>query len=123
MSREHSAKEVYYDGACPLCRREIAAYRRMPGLQSVVWRDVSDPDFAAEGVDREAALARFHVRRADGEVVSGAKAFLAIWRRSARLAPVARTLDRQPFLAALDLGYAAFLRLRPLWRPRPDAGL
>lgn len=111
-----AATEVFFDGACPLCRREIAAYRGMSGMEAVEWRDVSDPDCAPEGLDRAAALARFHVRRADGRVVSGARAFLAVWRRSPRLAPLARALERRPFVALLDLGYAGFLRLRRLWR-------
>ncbi len=28
---------VYYDGTCPLCRREIAFYRRCAGATSIVW--------------------------------------------------------------------------------------
>jgi predicted DCC family thiol-disulfide oxidoreductase YuxK len=111
-----AAAECFYDGACPLCRREIAAYRGARGLEDVVWRDVSDPACAPEGLDRDAALARFHVRRRDGRLVAGAAAFLAVWRRNPRLAPLARALDRRPFLGALDLAYAGFLRLRPLWR-------
>jgi hypothetical protein len=73
---------------------------------------------AVPDLDREAALARFHARRADGALVSGAAAFLAVWRLSPRLAPVARLLDRAPFRQALELGYRGFLRVRPLWRRR-----
>lgn len=111
-----AAAEVFYDGACPLCRREIAAYRGMAGMEAVAWRDLTAAGAAPPDLDREAALARFHVRRADGTLVSGARAFLAVWRRSPRLAPLARALDRRPFVALLDVGYAGFLRLRRLWR-------
>jgi predicted DCC family thiol-disulfide oxidoreductase YuxK len=111
-----AAAEVFFDGGCPICRREIAAYRGMAGLEDVIWRDVSDPACAPQGLDRAAALARFHVRRGDGTIVAGARAFLAIWRRTPRLARLAQALDRRPVTAVLDLGYAAFLRLRPLWR-------
>jgi predicted DCC family thiol-disulfide oxidoreductase YuxK len=109
-----AAAEVFYDGGCPVCRREIAAYRGMAGMEAVVWRDV-----AAEPVpdlDRETALARFHVRRADGALVSGAAAFLAVWRRSPRLALAARALDRWPFREGLELGYRGFLAVRRIWR-------
>ena len=111
-----AAQEVFFDGACPLCRREIAVYRKMDGLETVAWRDVSEPGFAEAELDREAALRRFHVRRADGAVVSGARAFLAVWRRSRRLAWLARALDRRPFVDVLELGYRGFLAVRPLWR-------
>lgn len=111
-----AAAEVFYDAACPLCRREIAAYRRMDGLAEVAWRDVADPATAIEGLDRAAALARLHVRREDGQIVSGAAAFLAVWRRSPRLRPLAVLLDRQPFRTVLEGGYRVFLKIRPLWR-------
>jgi predicted DCC family thiol-disulfide oxidoreductase YuxK len=109
-----AATQVFFDGGCPICRREIAAYRRMAGMETIDWRDVSRE--TVPDLDREAALARFHARRADGTLVSGAEAFLAVWRRSPRLAPLARLLDRTPFRQGLEGAYRLFLRLRPLWR-------
>lgn len=111
-----AAAEVFYDGACPLCRREIATYRGMRGLESVAWRNVADDGVSIPDLNREAALARFHVRRSDGRIVGGAEAFLSVWRRSSRLRPIALALDRQPFRALLEFGYRGFLRIRPLWR-------
>jgi predicted DCC family thiol-disulfide oxidoreductase YuxK len=110
-----AAVEVFFDGACPVCRREIAAYRDMRGMEAIIWRDVAVEPVA--GLDRKAALARFHVRCADGEITSGAAAFLAVWRATPRLAPLARLLDRPPFRGLLEIGYRGFLRIRPLWRP------
>ncbi|MEO0682342.1 MAG: DUF393 domain-containing protein, partial [Pseudomonadota bacterium] len=111
-----AAAEVFFDGACPVCSREIAAYRKMDGMDAIAWRNVAAEDFAAPDLDRDAALARFHVRLATGEIVSGARAFLAVWRRNPRLAPIARLLDRRPISDALELGYRGFLKVRPLWR-------
>ena len=34
---------VFYDGACPLCQREIALYRDLPASEPVEFVDVSDP--------------------------------------------------------------------------------
>ncbi|MEO0999327.1 MAG: DCC1-like thiol-disulfide oxidoreductase family protein, partial [Pseudomonadota bacterium] len=87
----------------------------MRGLEEVAFRDVAS-EAPPEDLDAEAVLARFHIRRADGRLASGAAAFLAVWRRSPRLAPLARFLDRPPFRPALELGYRGFLRLRRLWR-------
>lgn len=110
-----AAAEVFYDGACPLCRAEIAQYRRMRGGEAIAWRDAAAGDSPPE-IGREAALARFHVRRADGTLVSGFRAFLAVWRGNPRLAPLARLLDRAPFTWAGEGAYRLFLRVRPLWR-------
>ncbi len=111
-----AAAEVFYDGACPLCRAEIAQYRRMNGADAICWRDVAAGEAPPETTPA-AALARFHARRGDGRLVSGFAAFLAVWRAYPRLAPVARLMDRQPFLWLGEAAYRLFLRVRPLWRP------
>ncbi len=109
------AVEAYYDGGCPLCRAEIETYRGMRGGDAVAWRDVTSGAAPPE-IDAETALARFHARRADGALVSGFRAFLAIWRVNPRLAPFARLLDRRPFTWAGEGAYRLFLAIRPLWR-------
>lgn len=86
--------EVYYDGACPLCRREINSYRRIAPSGAFAWRDIAaDPaPLAALGVTRAEALRRLHVRGADGALRTGVDGFVEIWRALPywrRLAPVA----------------------------------
>lgn len=110
-----SAAAVFYDGGCPVCRAEISAYQRMRGGERVDWRDVNTAPLP-EGLDRETALARFHVARADGRIVSGFRAFLAVWRVHPRLRTVARVLDRAPFTWIGEGAYRVFLAVRPLWR-------
>lgn len=110
---------VYFDGDCPVCRREIAFYQRQPGAQQLCWVDAASCPAEALGpaLARPAALARLHVRGADGELVSGAAAFVALWAALPRTARLARWLDRPAVIRLLDLAYTAFLRLRRLWRP------
>lgn len=112
------AAEVFYDGACPVCRREISLYQSAFGDQ-IAFKDVSET--TPDGLDRETLLKRFHVRRADGALVSGPSAFFAIGRASRRWGWAARIVDRQPFLAIAELAYLGFLQIRRLWRPRPSA--
>jgi len=109
---------VYYDSACPVCRREIAHYRRLSGAESIVWVDAATCDEAVlgPGLDRARALARFHVRGADGALASGPQAFVAIWRRLPALAWLAPVASTRPVLALLEAGYAIFLRARRRWR-------
>ncbi|TVQ59949.1 MAG: DUF393 domain-containing protein [Rhodobacteraceae bacterium] len=109
------AVEVFYDGACPLCRAEIGAYRKMRGGDAIGWRDVAAGEAPPE-IGREAALARFHARAADGRLVSGFRAFLAVWRANPRLAPAARILSTPPLPHVGEAAYRLFLAIRPLWR-------
>ncbi|MCU0762573.1 MAG: DUF393 domain-containing protein [Hydrogenophaga sp.] len=114
---------VYYDGACPVCSREIAMYRRQPGADAVQWVDVTrcDPAELGPGLSREAAMARLHLRRADGTLVSGAEAFTAMWRSLPGWARLGRLLDNRPTLWVLERGYRFFLVARKAWRKDPSA--
>jgi predicted DCC family thiol-disulfide oxidoreductase YuxK len=105
---------VFYDGACPLCQREIALYRDLPATAPVEFVDISDPaQPVPSGQSREAWLARFHVQHADGRIESGARAFLALWARLPYWRWLAR-LGALPGVATLlELMYRAFLRVRP----------
>jgi predicted DCC family thiol-disulfide oxidoreductase YuxK len=105
---------VYYDGACPVCSREIGFYRARRGADAVAWVDAAAcPEPAlGPGLDRRRALGRFHVRRADGTLVDGAAAFLELWRRFPAFAWAGRLLDGPAVRATLERAYALFLRLR-----------
>jgi predicted DCC family thiol-disulfide oxidoreductase YuxK len=109
---------VYYDGGCPVCSREISFYQRRPGGEVFAWVDVTQADEAAlgPGLSHAAALARIHVRRPDGGVVTGAAAFAEIWRGMPGLRWLGQLLAIPPFGALAELGYGVFLRARPLWR-------
>ncbi len=108
---------VFYDGACPLCRAEIAQYRRAAGAERCAWVDASQQGAGPQGPSREQLLARLHVLDGDGQWLSGAAAFARIWRQLPRWAWLGRLAERPGALALLESGYRAFLRLRRLWRP------
>ncbi|GJD60305.1 thiol-disulfide oxidoreductase DCC family protein [Methylobacterium frigidaeris] len=112
---------VYYDGACPLCRSEIGHYRRCAGAERVSFVDlatIEDDATLGPGLDRAAAQGRFHVREADGRLVSGAAAFARLWQRLpawrwlGRLVEV-RVLGLRPILSLAETAYRLFLPLRP----------
>lgn len=104
--------QVFYDGACPLCRAEIGLYRRS-GAQAE-FCDIS-PDGASlpDGANRDDMLARFHVRRADGRVVSGAAAFAELWKATPGWRWLGHLTGRPPFVWVAEGLYRVFLRLRP----------
>jgi predicted DCC family thiol-disulfide oxidoreductase YuxK len=108
---------VYFDGNCPICSREIAAYRRSRGGEAIVWIDASHCEEAALGgdLDRAAALRRFHVRGPDGTLIAGAAAFVEIWKRLPAFSRLARLCSGPRALAIIDALYRGFLRLRRLW--------
>ena len=118
---------VLYDGACPLCRREIGIYRVLQPLRldsPVCFSDVSDAALPLPpGTTREQLLARFHVRGRDGELLSGAQAFLALWAALPGWRWLA-LVGRLPGAAwVMERTYRLFLRWRPTlqrWASRLD---
>ncbi len=107
---------VYFDGSCPICSREVAAYRRMAGAERLRWVDAARCEAGAMGtdLDRETALARMHVRRADGTLATGAAAFAELWSAIPRLAWLGRFARLPGVRSVAELAYAGFLRVRPL---------
>jgi predicted DCC family thiol-disulfide oxidoreductase YuxK len=105
---------VWYDGACPLCVREIALFRRLDRRGAIAFVDVSPPEAAALcPIDRADLLSRFHARERGGPLVDGAAAFAAMWRAIPLLAPFGHLARVPPMLWLLERAYRAFLRVRP----------
>ena len=113
MNDQPTCLTVYFDGSCPLCRREIAMYRRLPQAATIAWVDVSAAQDLGGALSCEAAMARFHVRDAQGRLFSGAAAFSRMWR----VFPGWRWLGHVsawPILSSLfEVAYRLFLPLRP----------
>jgi len=78
--------EVWYDGACPLCMREIALMRRLDRAGRIRFTDVAD---------------------------AGAAAFAALWRAVPLLWPLGQAARVPLVLRALEWLYLRFLKLRP----------
>jgi predicted DCC family thiol-disulfide oxidoreductase YuxK len=109
---------VYFDGGCPLCRREIEHYRAQAGAETLTWIDAacSDPASLGPGLTRDAAISRMHVRRADDSLVSGAAAFAALWSGIPRYVWLGRIASWPAVRTILEAGYVGFLLVRRTWR-------
>jgi len=73
---------VFYDGNCPLCRREIAHYRRVDSANRLHWIDAAnDPgSLTRHGLSLEQAMAELHVLDGAGRWQLGVDAFPVIWQ-------------------------------------------
>jgi len=107
---------VFYDGGCPLCRREIEHYRRRDRAGALSWVDITRDGAAlrAQGLSLDQAMARLHVLDAEGQWQTGAWGFAAIWERLPGYRWLARLLRGLRLLPLVDAGYRYFAR----WRAR-----
>ncbi|MEY3234818.1 DUF393 domain-containing protein [Aquidulcibacter sp.] len=103
---------VWFDGDCPLCRAEIALYQR---LDQKAGR-IAFVDLTGDGtcpLSRADMLARFHAQEAGGPLISGAKAFAAMWKQVTPFQPLGYLAQLPLILPFLDWLYGQFLKVRP----------
>lgn len=106
------ALTIWYDGACPLCIREIALMQRLDRQRRIAFVDLTNSD-ASCPLDRQLMLARFHATTAQGETLSGAAAFAAMWREIPALKPLGLIARNKTVLRLLEWAYLRFLKIRP----------
>ncbi len=95
--------EVFFDGDCPLCVREIDMLRRWDKASRIVFTDIADDDFDAStvGIPWPDLMARIHGRLPDGTIIEGVEVFRKLYgavgyRKMAefsRLPGISHTLD------------------------------
>jgi predicted DCC family thiol-disulfide oxidoreductase YuxK len=115
--------EVYHDGACPMCAREIAMLRRLDRRGRIRFVDIAAPGFDATalGTTRDALMARIHGRLPDGTLIDGVEVFRRLYA-AVGFGPVV-ALTRLPGVSqALDVGYDWFAKRRLRLGGRCDAG-
>jgi predicted DCC family thiol-disulfide oxidoreductase YuxK len=120
MAETEPRTTVYFDGACPVCSREMAIYQRADGADRVAFVDAAacrEPRLAPD-LTRADALDSLHVRRPDGTLVSGAAAFAELWKSLPRWAWLGHFAALPGVRHAAEFAYRGFQRARRLgpWR-------
>lgn len=105
--------ELFFDGDCPLCAREVRWLRRLDAQARVRFTDIALPTFdpSVTGRPRSELMASLHARLPDGTWLTGVDSFRAVYAAVGLRRLVA--LSRLPGVSwALDRGYAWFARNR-----------
>ncbi len=73
--------EVFYDGDCPLCSREVAFLRGRARHGEIQWTDITAPGFDArsQGFTQAELMSEIRGRTSDGTHVSGVEVFRQIY--------------------------------------------
>jgi len=105
--------EVFFDGECPLCLREINMLRRLDRAGRILFTDIADPTFDPASVGRtfEELMDRIHARLADGTIIEGVEVFRRLYS-AVGFGPLV-AITRLPGLSTvLDWGYRSFAKNR-----------
>ncbi len=107
--------EVFFDGDCPLCVREIAMLRRLDRRGRVRFTDIAAPDFDAEREGLPAwqvLMDRIHGRRLDtGDIIEGVDVFRSLYE-AVGLGPLVSWTRARPVDRLLERAYHAFASRR-----------
>ena len=114
--------EVFYDGDCPLCMREIRMLMKRDKDARIRFTDIAAPSFdpASLGLDRATMMKKIHGRLPSGQMIEGVEVFRRLydavgfsWLVQASRWPVVSPL--------LDAGYTLFAKNRLRLTGRCDA--
>jgi predicted DCC family thiol-disulfide oxidoreductase YuxK len=105
--------EVFHDGKCPLCLREMRLLQRLDRARAIRFVDISADDFdpSSLGVSWQALMERIHGRLPDGTSIEGVEVFRRLYAAVGFRRLVA--ISRLPGVAQLlDVAYHVFAKNR-----------
>ena len=105
--------EVFYDGGCPLCLREVNFLRGRDRQGRIRFTDIDAPGFRAAdlGPIHEELMAQIHARMPDGSWIRGVEVFRRLYA-AVGFGPLV-SLTRLPVISQLlGWGYSIFARNR-----------
>lgn len=105
---------LFYDGQCPLCRREIDHYRKVDKAARIDWQDIfaSDNTLAHYSLDHTDAMKVIHAVDSAGNLQSGAHAFIVVWQELPGYRYLATLLKKLHLVGLANRAYLVFARLR-----------
>ena len=111
--------EVFFDGDCPLCAKEIAMLRRLDRRARIRFTDIAAPAFdpGAARVSMAALMAEIHARLPDGTMITGVEVFRRLYA-AVGLGPLVAASRLPGVREALDFGYTRFAKNRLRWTGR-----
>ena len=116
--------EVFFDGACRLCTKEINMLRALDKHDRIIFTDIASRAFDAEretGLTYDELMGEIHGRFADGRLVTGVEVFRQLYGR-AGLAWAMWTTRLPGVSQTLDLSYRYFAKNRLKWTGRCEEG-
>lgn len=105
--------EVFFDGECPLCVREINLLRRLDRKQRITFTDITEASFdpGALGMSYAAMMERIRGRLADGTMIEGVEVFRRLYA-AVGFGPIVALTRLWGVSHALDLAYELFAKNR-----------
>ncbi len=113
MKPDEGRLEIYFDGACPVCSREMRYLKKRDKKNLISFVDINTSDFNPQEYNRshDDFMKQIHARLPDGEIVTGMEVFRQAYKRIGHawlLFPTKLPVIKQ----IADYAYAVFARNR-----------
>ena len=112
-SQEQAQLTLYYDGACPMCSREIKFLQSITTPNAVVYEDISSEHFVPEKLGKSSSelMAEIHARTGTGDWLIGMDAFRAVYSHTP-YGPLFRLTKLPMVRQCFDWCYSVFAKIR-----------
>ena len=106
--------DVFFDGKCGLCRKEIIYYRNKAKKGIFKWHDIAEDPTPLNkyNIPQSTALRQLHVRDDNGKWHIGIDAFIVIWSRLENWYYLGILIGLPGVKQVADLFYILFARFR-----------
>ena len=106
--------QIYFDGKCGLCSKEIHYYQRIAPADVFDWHDIAtDPSpLLTLCVEQADALRRLHAKDSKDNMHVGVDAFILIWRHLPRWRLLAAIVSLPGIRHGASFAYARFADYR-----------
>ena len=111
--------QVFFDGDCPLCVREITMLSKLDRKRRIFFTDIAAPEFDATvwGSTYAQLMASIRGRLPDGQWIDGVEVFRRLYG-AVGFAPLVWISRLAGIRHLLDLGYTHFAKNRLRWTGR-----
>jgi predicted DCC family thiol-disulfide oxidoreductase YuxK len=107
--------QIFYDGQCHLCAKEIEIYEKKDKHDRLEMMDISHPEFDPSilNLDSKSVQKYFHIKTEYEKILTGIEAFQYIWSTLEIWKPLNK-ISRLPIIKqSMHLGYLLFAEIRP----------
>ncbi len=106
--------EVYYDGICKICSKEINHYKKIAPPATFQWIDIARNGDALKNynIKQETALKHLHVKDRAGKFHIGVDAFQIMWQHLPNWRILAQVLKFPPVKFLAKILYNSFAERR-----------
>ena len=104
--------KIFYDGKCPVCKKEISLYKKLSMSNSIEWYNVHSNQAALKKVNKskEECLKLLHVYDDNNNLYLGVEAFIFIWKKTKYFKYIAYCLDFKLIKIPLNFFYKLYAK-------------